>query len=239
VTIPQAAAIAADPASYETNPIGTGPYKLTSWTRGESIVLEQNTDWWGISSPDDAKGTQSIAKATYVFRTEQTVRSAMVEAGEADFSRWISPEDCDAGVVVCLGGATVETGILRLDNVHPAMKDLRVRTAMALAFDKQEVMDLIGGGDPVPQIVGPSALGYNDDLAPFAKDVEKAKALIAEAKAALAKIDEGFAVRRKSALETVNRYKGEVGLTTEGTKSDTSGSSAGKVIQYDAKGNRI
>jgi peptide/nickel transport system substrate-binding protein len=229
VTIPQAAAIAADPASYETNPIGTGPYKLTSWTRGESIVLEQNTDWWGNSSPDDAKGTQSIAKATYVFRTEQTVRSAMVEAGEADFSRWISPEDCDAGVVVCLGGATVETGILRLDNVHPAMKDLRVRTAMALAFDKQEVMDLIGGGDPVPQIVGPSALGFNDDLEPFAKDVEKAKALIAEAKAAGVNVSApitvaartGFVANGQEALTYIADAFNAIGLTAKTTMLDT------------------
>jgi soluble cytochrome b562 len=83
-----------------------------------------------------------------------------------------------------------------------------------------------------------SRLKRTADRDPSGKSATMQKS-IADAKAAITKINEGFENRRKLAKDTVARYSGEVGLTTEGTKSDTSTSGAGKVIQYDAKGNRI
>jgi peptide/nickel transport system substrate-binding protein len=184
VTIPSYPAIEADLAGYETNPVGTGPYKLDEWNRGTSITLVPNEDWWGNAAGDEAKGSQAITKATFVFRSEPTVRSAMVASGEADFARWITPEDCGAAAdYLCVGGPTVETAILRLDNPHIAMSDVRVREAVALSFDKQAVMDILGGGELVSAQVAPTTLGYNDSLEPYAYDLEKAKALVAEAKA--------------------------------------------------------
>jgi len=185
VTIPSYPSIEADPEGYETSAMGTGPYKLEEWNRGTSITLVPNEDWWGIAAGEEAKGAQTITKATFVFRAEPTVRSAMVASGEADFARWITPEDCDlADGYACVGGPTVETAILRIDNPHIAMRDIRVRQAIALAFDKEAIMnDILGGGQTVPQIVAPTTLGFNDSLEPYAYDPEKAKALVAEAKA--------------------------------------------------------
>lgn len=185
VTIPSFPAIEADLAGYETNPVGTGPYMLDEWNRGTSITLVPNPDWWGNSAGDEAKGTQQITKANFEFRSEPTVRSAMVSAGEADFARWITTEDCDAASdYVCVGGPTVETAILRLDTPHIAMSDVRVREAVALAFDKEAIMDdILGGGITVPQIVAPTTLGFNDSLVPYPYDPERAAELVAEAAA--------------------------------------------------------
>lgn len=185
VTIPSFPAIEADMAGYETNPVGTGPYMLDEWNRGTSITLVPNPDWWGNSAGDEAKGTQQITKANFVFRSEPTVRSAMVSSGEADFARWITPEDCDAASdYVCVGGPTIETAIFRLDTPHIAMSDVRVREAIALAFDKEAIMnDILGGGITVPQIVAPTTLGFNDSLEPYPYDPERAAELVAEAAA--------------------------------------------------------
>lgn len=185
VAIPSYAAIEADPDSFESNPVGTGPYVLDEWNRGTSITLSANPDWWGNAAGDEAKGTQNISSATFLFRPEPTVRSAMVASGEADFARWITPEDCDAASdYTCVGGPTVETAILRLDTPHIAMSDVRVRQAVALSFDKEVIMnDILGGGATVPQIVAPTTLGFNDSLEPFAYDPERASALVAEAAA--------------------------------------------------------
>lgn len=184
VTIPSYPAIEADLAGYETNPVGTGPYKLEEWNRGTSITLVPNEDWWGNSAGMDAKGAQAVSKATFLFRSEPTVRAAMVASGEADFARWITPEDAAAADgYTSVGGPTVETAILRLDNPHIAMSDVRVREAVALSFDKQAVMDILGGGELVSAQVAPTTLGYNDSLEPYAYDLERAKALVAEAAA--------------------------------------------------------
>jgi peptide/nickel transport system substrate-binding protein len=182
VTIPSPTQIKDDPAAYETTPIGTGPYKFVSWTRGQSIELEANPDWWGLTDTADAHGTQEIKKATYVFRPETAVRAAMVGQGEADLVNRISAEEC-AGTPQCESTPTVEMVVLRLDTPNPTLGDLRIREAISLAFDKDVVMnDLGGGGDTFGQIVGPAAVGYAD-LPPYPYDPETAKALVADAAA--------------------------------------------------------
>lgn len=184
VTIPSYPAIEADLAGYETNPVGTGPYKLEEWNRGTSITLVPNEDWWGNSAGMDAKGAQAVTKATFVFRAEPTVRAAMVASGEADFARWITPEDAAAADgYTSVGGPTVETAILRLDTPHLAMRDVRVREAVAIAFDKEAIMNILGGGITVPQIVAPTTLGFNDSLEPYPYDPDRARELVAEAAA--------------------------------------------------------
>lgn len=66
-------AIEADPQGK--NMIGTGAYKLDQWIPGQRIVLVSNPDYWGGEPP--------IKKATFVWRTESSVRTAMLRAGEA------------------------------------------------------------------------------------------------------------------------------------------------------------
>ena len=68
-------------------PVGTGPYKFVSWTPGESVVLERFDGYWG-EQPE-------VEKATYVWRTESSVRAGMVATGEADIAPNITELRCD------------------------------------------------------------------------------------------------------------------------------------------------
>jgi peptide/nickel transport system substrate-binding protein len=125
----------------------------------------------------------TIKDAEFVARPESAVRAAMVNTGEAQFARFLAPEDC-ATTPQCVSASSVETIFLRLDTMHPAMSDIRIRQAIAMAVDKQGVADsLFGGGEAASQLVGPSATGYNDELEPYPYDLEAAKALVAEAAA--------------------------------------------------------
>ncbi|HEY8477138.1 MAG TPA: ABC transporter substrate-binding protein [Chloroflexota bacterium] len=186
--LPSPTQVQNDPKSLPTKPIGTGPYKFVEWVKGQRIVITANPDWWGHGHPD-ARGKVTIQDAEYVFRAESAVRASMVTAGEAHFARFLSPEEC-AKMPQCVRAPSVETIFLRLDTMHPAMKDLRVRKAIAFAIDKQGVADkLFGSGVPASQLVGPSATGYNPDLKPYPYDLEEAKRLVAEAKAAGVPVD--------------------------------------------------
>jgi peptide/nickel transport system substrate-binding protein len=75
--------------------------------------------------------------------------------------------------------------------MHPAMKDKRVRQAIALSIDKQGVATQIfgGAGRPASQLVGPSAFGYNQSLQPYPYDLARAKQLVDEARAAGVQVD--------------------------------------------------
>jgi peptide/nickel transport system substrate-binding protein len=149
------------PDTLPVEPIGTGPYKFVEWERGQYLRLEAFPEWWG-NTADDAYGAVTIKDVEFVARPESAVRAAMVNTGEAQFARFLAPEDC-ATTPQCVTASSVETIFLRLDTMHPAMSDLRIRKAIGMAIDKQGVADsLFGGGEAASQLVGPSATGYND-----------------------------------------------------------------------------
>lgn len=217
--IPSMKQIEERPDSLVTEPIGTGPYTFVEWNRGQYIRITANPDWWGLNSPD-ARGTVTIKDAEFVFRAESSVRASMVTAEEAQIGRFLAPEDCET-TPVCKSVPSVETIFLRLDTNHVAMKDIRVREAIALAVDKQAVADqLFGGGEPASQLVSPSATGYNADLQPYPYDLERAKQLVEEAGAAGVPIDapikvvtrQGIYLRNDELAEYVASQLREAGL---------------------------
>jgi len=180
--IPNMAQVQDRPESMVTEPIGTGPYSFVEWNRGQYIRITANPTWWGLNSPD-AKGTVTIKDCEFVFRAESSVRASQVTAGEAQIGRFLAPEDCET-TPTCKTVSSIETIFLRLDTNHVAMKDLRIRQAIAFAVDKQGLADqLFGGGEAASQLVGASATGFNPDLAPYPYDLAQAKALVEEAKA--------------------------------------------------------
>jgi peptide/nickel transport system substrate-binding protein len=186
--LPNMKQVQENPDSLPNEAIGTGPYKLVEWKRGEHILLTAYENWWGKTA-SDARGTQSIKDVEYVFRAESSVRAAQVNAGEVQIGRFLAPEDC-ASVPTCKESPSVETVFLRLDTMHPAMADIKVREAIGLAVDKERlVKEIFGGGEVASQLVGPSATGYNPDLKPLPYDVDRATQLVADAKAAGTPVD--------------------------------------------------
>ncbi|MEX2374749.1 MAG: ABC transporter substrate-binding protein [Dehalococcoidia bacterium] len=222
VTIPSAQAIEESPDTYETDPVGTGPYQLSEWNRGTSISLTAYEDWWGRSDREAAHGSNEVfSQADFLFRSESEVRASMLGTGEADFARWLTPEQCDAAAQ-CVAGPSVETVILRVDTPHPTLADERVREAISLAFDKSVIMDdIMGGGELARQIVSSSAVGYNEDLEPYPYDPERATELIDQARADGIDVDaeltvaarEGFVLRADESVQVIAEALRDVGLT--------------------------
>ena len=180
--LPNMTQVEQDPDSLPSAPIGTGPYQLVEWNRGENILLSAFSDWWGAGNPD-AKGTQAIDEVEYVFRGESPVRAAMVTAGEAHIGRFLAPEDCET-TPVCEKTPSIETVFLRFDSMHPVMSDVRIREAIALAMDKERLAaGVFGDAEIASQMVGPSASGYNDEVEAAPYDMDRAAELVEEAAA--------------------------------------------------------
>jgi peptide/nickel transport system substrate-binding protein len=221
-TIPSAKAIQDSPETYESNPVGTGPYKLKEWSRGQYVDIVANEDWWGRDDPAAAYGSNElITEARFIFRSESTVRAALLDTGEADFARFLNPEDCE-NAPQCEGSPTVETVIFRMDTVNPLLSDIRIRQAIAFAIDKSAIMnDIMGGGELANQIVSSSALGHNDSLEPYPFDIAAATALVAEAAAdgvdvtapILVAARTGFPNRGDETIQLVGEALRSIGLT--------------------------
>ncbi len=157
-------------------PVGTGPYTFDEYARGQFIKLSANPNYWGEKP--------TVTNATYVFRSDSAVRAAMVATGEADIAPNIALQDATDDAMD-YSYPNSETVYIRLDNNTAPLNDIRVRQALNYAVDREAFVGsiLANGTLLATGMTPPSTIGYNTDLEPFPYDPEKAKALIAEAKA--------------------------------------------------------
>jgi peptide/nickel transport system substrate-binding protein len=168
-------------ADEGTNPIGTGPYKLSSWTKGSSIALDK---WDGYRDPAKI----AIAHATFRFISDPSAAVAAMLAGDVDaFPRFANVQALDQfrkdpRFQVLVGGTEGKT-ILAMNNKRKPLDDVRVRRAIAYAIDRKAIIDgaMNGLGAPIGSHLTPNDPGYVDLTGTYPHDPAKAKALLKEA----------------------------------------------------------
>jgi peptide/nickel transport system substrate-binding protein len=168
-------------ASAATKPVGTGPYKLDTWSKGSSITLAK---WDGHR--DAAK--VRIKKVTFRFINDPAAQVAALLAGDIDgIPRFgalqaLKQFQADKRFVVEVG-STSGKGIVAINNRKAPLNDVRVRRAIGHAIDRQAFIDGAqeGLGKAIGSHFAPTDLGYLDLTKQSAYDPEKAKALLKEA----------------------------------------------------------
>lgn len=224
--------LAEDPASHFSKPVGTGPYTFGEWQAGQYWTANYNPDWWGLSA-DDAYGTTAPdwASLKFVFRSENSARNAMVQAGEAQMAISPSAEECNHADTedsyYCVTGPATTYLYGRIDHSLHAderLKDPRVREAMFKAIDVESLVDLIGLASVPPGQLGPKGtVGYNPDVTAYEYDPEGAMALLAEAKADGVDVDgikievvgRSTTARISPTVEVIGAMLNSVGIGTE------------------------
>ncbi len=165
--------------------MGTGRYKFVEWVDGQYILLERNENYW---DPDYC-GYYKYIKFTFV--SDAATRSMAVQSGDADvaadmnlgqISDLLENEKVE---VVNLTGVGINAVMLNCGNDGP-LSDIRVRQAIRYAIDPDVLNQVMtaGYGTRIDTFANPSSPYYSDPTggAGFAgQDVEKAKALLAEA----------------------------------------------------------
>ena len=74
---------------FNSNPIGTGPYKFVSWSRGDSLKFTKNEEYF--NEAEKAK----ITDVEWRFIPEGTSRTIALEANEVDFVYEVEPNDIE------------------------------------------------------------------------------------------------------------------------------------------------
>ena len=204
------------PLAFIREPVGTGPYALKNWTPGQQIVLAARSDYWGAKP--------QVTEATYLFRSDPSVRAAMVKAGEADLSPSISQLDA-TDPKTDFSYLDSETVYLRLDHNIQPLNDVRVRRALNLAIDRQAFIGTLvpDGAVLATALVPPTTQGWNPDVKVFPYDPAGAKKLLAEAKAAGVKVDTPITLIARTAnfpnvteiMEAVQSQLQEVGFKVD------------------------
>ena len=179
----QATAVIVEPKSADTNatkPVGTGPYELDNWRKGALVIL---VAWAGFRAPQ----TIRIRRATFRFISDPAAQVASLLAGDVDAFPRVTPRSVsrfksNPRFQVVVSNSRAKT-ILAINNARKPLNDVRVRRAIAAAIDRNAVIDGAGDGYGVPigSYYVPTAFGYVDTTGTNPYDVEKAKALLAEA----------------------------------------------------------
>jgi peptide/nickel transport system substrate-binding protein len=167
--------------TLKSEPIGTGPYKVAEWVRGDRIVLVKNSDY-------HVKGLPKIDRVTYRFIPDPNAALAALKAGDVDASMFgLGPEHIPDlqkdGRFQVIVGETTNDVIMSMNNSKKPFSDVRVRRAVTYGVNKPEVVKgaMFGLGRVIGTNVDPLNPYFVDMSGAMPYDPGKAKKLLAEA----------------------------------------------------------
>ncbi|TDQ64074.1 oligopeptide transport system substrate-binding protein [Maritalea mobilis] len=182
--------VEADPEGWTRNPdtyIGTGPFRVTEMNLGEGFVFEKNPNYYG------AEGVK-LDKLTFRLIPQQSTALAAMEAGDVDGIESVPASEIprlsvesDAFLVIPSLGTTYAF----FNPAQSPIDDVKVRKALSMAIDRQEIVEFVLQSADVPA-TGLVPYGMNiagEDFRDVAEDyglgetakVEEAQKLLAEA----------------------------------------------------------
>ncbi|WP_299638430.1 ABC transporter substrate-binding protein [Devosia sp.] len=160
-------------------PVGTGPFSVVSLSP-DLLELKAFADYWN--------GKPDIETLNYRSSPELSSRIAGVASGDFDLVVDVPVDQFDAVTrdpnLEIVGGPVASIRVIKFDTRNEVLKDVRVRKALALAVDRQAIVDALWGGlVTIPhghQLEEFGAL-YTPDRPGYTYDPEEAKRLLAEA----------------------------------------------------------
>ena len=179
------ASVMVAPKSAENNrttPVGTGPFKFASWAKGDKVELEKNAAYW------DKAVAVKLDKATFRFVSDPQAQAAALKSGDIDaFPEFGAPElmtsfDGDARLGTFVGNTELKV-VAGMNSARKPFDDKRVRQALMMAVDRGTVIEgaWSGYGTAIGSHYTPNDRGYIDTTGVHPFDIDKSKALLAEA----------------------------------------------------------
>lgn len=160
-------------------PIGTGPFMIERWARGDSITFKRFDDYWGEKPPFE----------TLVFRwaTEGAARFLELQSGTVDQIHTLGPEQFQPALddpnIQFIEDFNPNIFYLAMTNTFEPFDDLRVRQAVAMGIDRQRIVDnFYPDGSLVADYFTPCTIPNGCQGDPWYDfDPEAARALLADA----------------------------------------------------------
>ena len=171
---------ARDPGDVMVRPMGTGAYKFVEWVKGSYVRMEANPDYW--------EGAPPIKKVEIRPIKESSTRFAALVSGQADLVTGIPVElfkQVAANKKLAVVSRPARRSIFLAIGNKPGTPtaDIRVRKAMYMAINENEIIKKImrGHAAPAAQIPDPPTVGYRADLKRLPYNPDMAKKLLKEA----------------------------------------------------------
>lgn len=159
-------------------PVGTGPYMLKEWRKGDQLILEANPNYWG----------EKAKTPTMVFRWSPEAAQRLLELQSGNVNGIDNPGPDDFDVIE--GDANLQlmpragTNIfyVGMNNVFAPFDNEKVRQAFAMAIDRARIVDNFypKGSIVATQFMPPSIFGYSESLDWYEYNPEEAIKILTE-----------------------------------------------------------
>lgn len=163
--------------------VGTGPFRLVEFNPNSNLVVEKFEDYWEDGAP-------YLDEINFSFLPNSASMLVALKNDRIDLVKLERPQDVQQ--VESVEGLEIERWPslnqkpIDLGSEQKPLDDVRVRQAIALAVDREEIKNAAVGD--YGEVIGTMVAGMQDtwgvpmdQLPNMSRDVEKAKALLAEA----------------------------------------------------------
>lgn len=182
ITPPQYIAEVGD-EHFESNPIGSGPYKFVERVVGSHIFLEANEDYW--------RGAPKVKNVEFRIIPDEATRVQALRAGDVDIIAGLAPDQFDilnAGQnTKAIGVPSARVPFIWLFPSSPQggdeLHDRRVRQALNYAVNWDAIIEFILAGQAtrIATQVPIQTFAYHNELEPYPYEPDRARELLAEA----------------------------------------------------------
>ena len=168
-------------SSFNKNPIGTGSYKLKEFKQGQDIELIANDKYF--------EGRPNIDKILYQFLPDPNTSFLYLKQKKLDLGG-LTPIQIDRQIdndfknkFTIIQKPSFAYSYLGFNLKNEKFKDIRIRQALSLAINRQEMVDILffGYGKICNGPFLPDSFAYNENIKPITQDINKAKALLKDA----------------------------------------------------------
>jgi ABC-type transport system substrate-binding protein len=165
-------------ADFSERPVGTGPFQLREWVRGQRLVFERNPFYF-------RSGLPYLDRIEAHLGVTDQLAWLMYRSGDLDVARRIPPAEFPGVVTdpryapLTLHRTTIRTMYVGLNCEGGPLADPRVRRALNYAVNKERVVDLLNRrGVAARGVLPPEMPGFPVRDTPYRFDPERARRLL-------------------------------------------------------------
>ncbi len=173
--------VEANPRSWFREPNGTGPFRLQEYVVGETLLLGRNENYHlGPPNLEQVKFILSGGTSLLMYENDEI---HVAGVGLADLDRLNDPTN-DLYPELRTAPASFSVNYIGLNVNEPPLDDVKVRQALNLAIDKEEIASIVLGDlvEPADGILPPNFPGYDESVQGYEFDPVRAKQLLDESK---------------------------------------------------------
>jgi peptide/nickel transport system substrate-binding protein len=212
--VPKAVVQKVGDKAFANSPVGSGPFKVTKYERGQETVLERNPYYWRTGQP-------YLDKVVFKFVPDANTRTLELRSGQVDVADGI-PYNQVASLKQTSGVKVEIADSLKWDAIFFDLKkkpldDVRVRQALAYATPTEQILKtVLFGNAQVSNSQIPRVKYWASSVQPYPYDPAKARKLLAQSTVPNGfslelQIASGDAIEKQTA-EIVKASWGEIGV---------------------------